>query len=920
MWADPVNPYGSYFDDRSLRASGAAQGRTQLGLAPSLAGAMGEANGGYFPTTSEFFTQRMQQTRNTELMMDAMRADPRAGSATDFMVKSMFGNDQKRIQDFYNSAGGRGSAVGTVSGLINMPGISGFLGGDVRSMMFGSSAIASSGGRINGQAAYGQGLAQDMMSRQMFDHTMNSFFTRGGANRMEMTSGLNMDQIGGLMTTGASQGAFSGMNIGDISQIGGKLSSSLNTESADKIKDFIKTASKSMAVLIDAFGQQDMNTLTGLAQKITGMDLSSMRNVNSMQSRLSDIKTTAGVMGVSLGTAFQGVMSGTQFGQQALGLSQYSAGGISSSLYSGSLTMARFMNQDPGFFMHRQSVDDVHQARMTDIAGMSRDARGARASLVEFGAQNGALKGADLDTLRGMVGDMTQSGVGKFDLAYNRITGGSALGAISAQGGARELFDRLSPEGQQQASSSMLKQHGIRQRQLAGRLASRMLNNSSSGTAFGEMLGQFDDGTMGGMLDALENGGSIADIAKIAQGDPGLGLDGDQASAAARKLLGIAGPLGKNAAGSLRGAMGAVRQGTFTKDMITESVRKQQVNAQVQGAIISLQGEDERKIIGFAQNGAQQFFNSLNPDGPDSQVAALAKWRNAGPNKAVWGNLDPSKNAGLYLDPASMGTDANGQLTAAGQDRFAETLNNLPRDMMAKMGITSVANKSGWERTEALRANFSIFSSHMGNPESRMAALQGYTQVLGSNGRSILASTAAMRAQPELTQAALVAGIFADSAYEHGGKMDTQGEYYRNLGRIYAEGGTSLQGKYRAFQKSDLKLLDRAITASNVMGLTSEQAGTLAKIDSARAQKAMNVLDAGMTQFESNAARFTAMGDKDSADKLRAKVDSYKVRKAELAGGQNVQSATEAGKGRISGTIMFGGRRVDVDLTQTLPK
>ena len=883
-----ANPY-------ALQSALSPMGGSNLGLAPSISGAMGNGTGGYFPTSAEFFNQRQQQVRNQELMMSAMRDDPRARAGTDFLVKSMFGADQARIQDFYKSIGGQGTAISTLSGLINMPGISGFLGGDVRSMMFGSMSLVGGGASINKIMSFGQGLVQEHMTRHVFANVMDNFFTKTGANRMAATSGLNMDQIGGIMTQGAVQGAFSGLDLGSIMRADGTghLDTKLNPASMDKIKDFIKTASKSMAALIDVFGQQDISTLGALAQKITGLDMSSMRNVAAMSSRIGDIKATAGIMGIDTSTAFQGAMMGTAFGQQALGLSQYAAGGVSSSLTSGSLMMSRFMQQDPGFFMRRQSFDEIHQSRMMDVVGMSRDPRGQRAALLALDTQNG-LTGTE--GLQKMLAGMRPGEEGAFDREYRKVTGVSVVSAINAQGGPMALFEKISPDQQGMLGDVLLGQHSVRQRQLAGRIATRAMGRD--GTGFAGLLGQFDDSTLGAMIDA--SGGSVADIAKIAMGDTGLGLSQDQANQAARTLKGVGAPIH-----AMRSAMLAVRSDPQTAGWVTDSIRGKQAQMALDKSTLQFDAEDERKISGFLQNGAQQFFQALGPDSPQAQIAGIQRFQrlNSGKARVIWG-----MNGDLSLDPDSYHTGPNGVMDADSIARFDATIGAMPQEVLDRMQITSYANRPpetiGLARGDAFRK----FTGTMRNPEQAYTALRGYTRVNGAGGTQQLVLTAAMKEQAEFDAAGLTAQLL-------GGINAPAGSEQTLLKMVLNTGVDTSTGRIMR-DKNVFAAIDRTVTSDRLMQLTSEQASAFGRGGGTYATHASSVLSATIDLMESRAVKLLEAGDEAGYDAMHKNVNAYKIRRNEIDQGMTGSATLQEGMSRIYGAIMINGKPIDINLKQ----
>jgi hypothetical protein len=279
---NPPNPYGSYFSfgDVQQASMNSFLPFQSSGLSPGTMGAMGRGSGGFNPTSSEYLVNRVNNEQMARFMSEVYRGDPRTASFTNMALQAMYGADSKRRQATVERLGGLGNFQEMVGYLMAQPGISGFMGGSGASLGLGSYALAASGGfGVNNRTMTGDGRLTQMMASTILDQVKNRFYSGSGAAMPGMTQGLNRDQMGGLMTIMASQGAFMGMDLGKLTQMPGHAPKfQANSTSLNQLTQTIKEGAKALGAIMDVYGDASVSELFSKAQQITGLNFGSSKN------------------------------------------------------------------------------------------------------------------------------------------------------------------------------------------------------------------------------------------------------------------------------------------------------------------------------------------------------------------------------------------------------------------------------------------------------------------------------------------------------------------------------------------------------------------------------------------------------------------------------------------------------------------
>lgn len=363
------NPLGSYYAGGPSSAA--------LSIPEGVSAMMGNPRGGFNPTHGEYWNRRMMTSERERFMSELYKTDPRSMAMSSALSHQLFGSDHRERQAFMNKIGGRGNFNELVGWAMNHQAIAGFTGGSIHSLGVGALGAMSGGLTMGGQGIFGDHMVSMMGARALMGRVNQQFYGPTGSANLSATQGLSRDQIGGLMLTAGTQGAFAGMNIGSIINTGGVRSFATSDSSLTRITEFTKTAAKFVSGLIDVFGNGSVGQLLGKAQAITGLDLSRIENANTISSRLSTLRNNAMVNGMDTASVFALAQTGTAMGQ-AMGLHSATAGALSHHATVTSLNdFASRKLMGGGLYLPSVSPTELMQQRLSEATSMSiRDPMG----------------------------------------------------------------------------------------------------------------------------------------------------------------------------------------------------------------------------------------------------------------------------------------------------------------------------------------------------------------------------------------------------------------------------------------------------------------------------------------------------------------------------------------------------------------
>ena len=645
---NPPNPYGSYFNfggygDPSQLASDVFLPQRQTSFSPGTLAAIGAPVGGFMPSRNEYIRDRMRDTAYQQFLADTLSKDARAGAFTSAAMSAMYGNNNEKKQALYDKMGGVGNTQNAVSFLLNMPGVSGYMGGNIRSIGMGSLAAATSGLTLNGYGMFGDGQIQMLAASGVRDNIMKKFYGPGGSSNLSMTQGLNRDQIGGLMMAGSVSGAFAGLDMGQLEKSGANNRLKFNESSMKKITDFTKDAAKFVSSLIDVYGDSSVTELLAKGQSITGLDMSRMKNATLYNDRLRTLRQTGTNYGIDVATMYDTSAGATAMGLR-MGMDMPTAG--TAGVLATSNAAAQFRRSQinagvmeaRGSYLAPRSFGDIAGQNMRDISGMSRDPAGARIAALVLAAQQGNIRGDDAAQMMAALNGMTPIDVPNLD-AIGRKYGIHLPSYIQGYGGSEGVMKALRPEMKETAMK--LNDTGMQGRAMANvqrLIAKRLVQKFGSGpdTAqmgedFSTLIKNLEPATILSMLDKPDTKStSQQDHAKMLDRDFNE-LDRKSYQDAATRLRNritnpddrkalytdLASQMHQNArTQNLKSKQGLINESTLRErnlPTVNDSIRGELRRGILEGILKRLEGNDEGTLFNVAANFHPDQIAGLNP-------------------------------------------------------------------------------------------------------------------------------------------------------------------------------------------------------------------------------------------------------------------------------------------------------------------
>lgn len=713
---DAPNPYGGYFNFEQLSTLSNGPQNFGPGVPAGVMGAMGMGSGGFNPTRSEFVQNQVQRRYNDEFMSYVLRSDERAGVFRSMLMKQMTGGDLKKQAEITKLFGGQDKFAEVFSYAINRPELSSFVGGSIKSLGVGSLAVTSSGMVLNNRGFSGEGMLQTAAAQGVFRDVQNKFYLPSGAANLRMTQGLNMDQIGGIMTLASEQGAFAGLNLGKLQK--GALT--FNNSALDKISDTVKNAAKALGQIIDVYGDGSVGELMQKASRITGLNFSRPEHADLMRQRLQNLRTYSGMSGVNVQTVMDMAATGTS-NLQSIGFSPIAAGGMSEAATRNALLNFSSQRNNAGnYYTVGPSLSQLNFAAQRDLAGMAQDPVGARRAAVEMLIQTGTVKPADAGKMRELAMGVTHETYGKLDAEVAGRYGIGLDSYIKQMGGAQNMLGQLQPHRIDVVSEAngvdmRRRQMRLLRQQAGGFLGGRF--DTDQIDVMSRLTGELGQGTSKQLMEALDKGASDKDLQAIIAADPLGRTRMKDYMADADRLRGRSGELASTAANLATMA----KTNPLTSGFQSESDHRRQIAAQRRSAALNSADVDRVRSGNFFSTMTQGFLEKVDARDPASLFAIV--------HAAYGADAIAGLNGGLDLDPANL-RDAQGnidyakarQVAAAMTDQFRKVDANFMSRQFQINGSHFGPNKS--PNPEALQKLVNTLE----RPELRAAAFANFSE------------------------------------------------------------------------------------------------------------------------------------------------------------------------------------------------
>jgi hypothetical protein len=514
--------------------------------------------GGFSPTQYQQLQNILQRQQSNSLATYVLANDPRALAATSMAARAIGGNNGAK---WMNSDIGKGANL-AMSAAINS-GMVFNTGGNSLDLMFGIQQAASRGMRANvmGGAANqffaGRGMATDMVSKQLYDSTMQGFYGPMGAANLRMTQGYDRGGVGQAFAALGERGAFAGMNVGTLKTMAdGKTGFELDERAGNKIKDLTARALKTVRILTDITGNTNVKEMMRMAETVTGASFTESGGSELIRAKLNHITQSSDLLGLNsqevmnriagfgggagaTNAVLDAALASSVQAQQRSMLSaagqfspSFSQDTLSKINYAGHQALgseqveigaAMMLMQNTGVGKAASGAIQKHIAAITGARSL-QDEFQARAGLARF--LTGADGGSDLTGGRGVGGVFMQAG--GFEGIQSRLSG--ANNAIYSEALRGVNTSRL--QGMDITDLVLGARAGATETGLDGKNGRARFNEGELLPLANILFNKMDSPTSTKLIAAMKGGASPGKIAEIMSGAPGFDSDAERNGAA----------------------------------------------------------------------------------------------------------------------------------------------------------------------------------------------------------------------------------------------------------------------------------------------------------------------------------------------------------------------------------------------------
>lgn len=828
---------------------------------PGVQQMMGTPTGGYMPSQAEAITKLINQSHYARFVQDVYRTDPRAGSAVNLLLQSLYGGDERAKRQLVEKFGGQQGLHEYTGMLINSPAVSRFFGGSFTSMAIGSAAIAGSGVRIGSGLSIGDGYIQSQAARAIYDQVRGQFFSGSGSANIYKTSGLDATQIGGIMTVAGAQGAFSGVDVGDFG-VGKIAQFKTNPEGLKQIGKFVENAAATLSTIIDIFGKGSVEQLLGKAQQITGLDFSRMGNAEVMRQRLFTLKNVARVSGYDSSTVMDLAAQSVQLAN-AYGVTGDTAGTVGEIAASRASRYTRQMQAGDNFmYLPRVGMQQFAGDFVRDQAALFKDPLGLRRSAMQLMVQNGMITGEARDSILAGAGP-DQASLSRIDRQFSATAGMSLTSAIRTLGGSSGIMQGLNNESQRAVSIAMGDDMRGRQSEIIRRMISNMGMSGEAGGDMYSILTQLSGDTANSLLS-----GKSPNLL-------GETMPAELTAAAGR----LRSKYGELAPARFRTAMLAMRNNPLTRsflstqDLTDARMREMAITQNVDLSHVS----NLRGLIGgkdFVGGLTQGMLDRLNFSDPTSVFTTAMAFR---PKSVIGGAM------GFELDFTGKG-DPMQQL--ASMEHYS---NPELKSLMRREGIVLNASDPAARAESALRLGQILKS-----PVERARVFQDY-RVANSSRGALLMRSAEFASMSQMGAKPLIA---ARVAQQLSGSGDPYAQSFVAAAKAMADPNNFSSSEDSERLMSAYARLTQKFGVP--MGLNVAGLKEIAKLDPALGAKWMQDLQLKAEELSSRKNKWYEFGSEQDLATIQERIQALKD--AGIAG----QSLPTLTRSEIIGTLELG--------------
>ena len=723
----------------------------------------GASSGGKNPTAIEYLSAHVRNQYQQRFMAELMRSDPRAQNMTTMLLNQMSESSQKATLNLF---GGRANLQEMVGMALSMPGVAPFVGGSPLSIGQGAYAAASSGMRVGGYRMY-DGAGAMIGANAIVNQITRQFYFQGGGANLAATSGLSRDQIGGIMMLGAAQGAFSGMNLGDIVAKGGRLNLNMDQGTITKISQFTKTAAKALSSLIDVYGDGSVAELAAKANQITGLNFDRIGNAGLISNRLAALRQTGTAFGIDTGTMFDVAAMSTQMGRR-MGLSDSFSGNVGTAAAQNAAMVFRANQSQAGSFRTATySIQEIAGGMVRDQAGMMMDPIGRRRAALQLGMETGHFTGSAAEEARRLIREDGAGAIGRID-RFMQTQGISTDSYIKLMGGPQGMQRMLSESGLDNLRDINAETVGQRARATLRRQAVRTFGRGIIGEGGKALMGAIegiDKETLDRIFQATRSGFNESTVSQLLQGDPAGKVNTEGYLKMVRTAVNELG--GERAAAWHASLQQAISANPFlASSFITESGRMVAANQRM--GVLQFGADNRGAMMGgkFIEG----LLNHMSGDDPRSSFARAMQMY---PTNIIGSNQD------VYMPVEG------GKIDDTVRGKMRKTAGALLAGMSGTevgrkaLGVLGIEGKNAAAMTvEELNA----FTIKLANPITRATAFQDYQLAQFGESFMLMSRDRVLRAQQWGGTAAA-----ADKLSTLFSPSDSRREYMSRLGEMFRD-------------------------------------------------------------------------------------------------------------------------------------
>ena len=522
------------------------------------ANAYGPQSGGFNPFPSDRTDSANRQQSSQALLENQLFNSPQVRALSGLVGLGLTG-DPAAASNFLNKSAMGQFTKDIVAALVGsglIPGGSPVNLGASVNQMIASSGFNIGGNMGRGSPLFGGGSITDAITKSVYENIQKTFFDKIGLPK-SAAHGMNMSQMGEMISNLTGRGAFSGMQLGELSVVGGKYEFKQNADAIKKVNETIKDYAGMLKDAKSIFGNLSVAELTQNAERFVGTSIRELDGIRLMRNRMAQLSVFSSAFGLNTAAVANRIMQGTDSMQQQMFVNAmqdprmregYNAAGAttafgriaanisSATVQAGiagdlSQTAASNLYAQQGVYMPVMGQQEITHAQSAGIDAIlgGRDKSVSGNLLVgQYLLSTGKIKDpkvakgvADLITQMGKTGDIRQT------KTLNRMLGGILQGAgfnvdnIKATTTTAEMLRNLSPADTERLTEvakgieeNRRIQEGLKDYSLKGvNFDANLFRSGAQGDAnrviFGEMFKAIDKEAQDALFSAVGPDGRI---------------------------------------------------------------------------------------------------------------------------------------------------------------------------------------------------------------------------------------------------------------------------------------------------------------------------------------------------------------------------------------------------------------------------